>query len=1083
MANVGYINGFPDGTYRPNEAVTANQLCQIMLNILGYDIDTSVSWATAVQAKSFSIGLLKNVSGTVGAACSRQEAAQIIYNALNMDILAENALGVKVPSGETILTKYLNGYTASVVVTGNEKADLNGKTPLDAGKTEVDGKTTLNWSTDLDAIGSAYTIWATKGGANNDDTVVYAELGNNTYYETHDATNGAISAKDAGMKLTGAATYINFDDGLDEYYTADMVITYSVDGNKIALTDPIISELKKYGYDVTNLKKDTDLSVPATKIKAGDPVDDDTLAIIHYIFANYNDADGKVSVGTQTTDDISNTISFSKFVSNYLTPADTKYTAPANENGNYIKVIDNDGDGVAEYILKTKYNMDVVTNISARGEYTLAIEGSVKDAVSSEDELAAGDVIVYALIDGVYYANQAEVKTITIDKKGIDYKAKTITDGETTYGQSGIEPVDDTTNAQTKFNNAFLYDTFKFDVTDASVETAYDLYLDNYGFVRAYTTNKYTNGLGLLTDAYYGTDNRVDTAKVTMVTADTEATDYDVAAIAGKPGDAKYANFIDTTEGGDNGNRGTWKRLNTMGTGFTTNVAAYSESDGVLTLGDPTTASYSNKVQNVVKEVLALTSTDTMATRTFTTTESKTVRVTTDTVYYYVSANGAVSTWTGYENSPKKLTLDADQGDIAYTVATQSKVANATYYYANVIVIEAKSSNSNVYFGYYSNTKTGTDASYWLNAVGPYTDDDDNTVYGKTTEKIEKFTALQTTPAFYKITGKNVNYINSDYNKNGIYAATVLTGADIYNRNYIELDNKVGFYPSTVPVYVINKDNNANTYLAYTATEMDTNDIQVNDKLVYFVVNKQVVYAIDATASEDGRLGTTDVTALWKLINAEQNPKPVATIPASVALDSAKLKSVDVDLDALELNSKGYWEVTTTVPYSLANENTDILRLVVTPTYSAATVKIMDAQGKDITTAESTKKTAVNNGTDFVVEVTNGTDKVTYEFKVTVGAEDDGKAEIAENLTDTQIRVSAVAANAGTIEVMQSHAATTGLENALKALKATGNAVVSDVDTAKGTATVTVTSVDGTLTVVYSAKVVTAFTLEAADPE
>jgi hypothetical protein len=994
-----------------------------------------------------------------------------------MDLLQENALGVKVPSGETILTKYLNGYTATVVVTGNEKADLNGTTPLDAGKTEVDGKTTLNWTTGLDEIGSSFNVWVVKGGAQKDDTVIYSELSaDNAYYETHEATNGVITAKDAGLKLTGAETYINFSDGLNKYaYTADVVITYSLDGNKITLTNNVIAELEKYGYDVTDLKADTDLKNLGGMIKAGEKVTNDELAIIHYIFANYNDKDGNVSVGTQTDKDISDEISFTKFVNTYLTSTGDKYTAPANQNGNYIKVIDNDGDGVAEYILKTEYNMDVVTNISARGEYTLATAGSVKDAVSSEDELASGDVIVYALIDGVYYANQAEVVTETIDKKGIDFKTKVITCGENTYGQSGIA-IDDSANST--FNAAFLYDTFLFDVTDATTETAYDLYLDNYGFVRAYTLNKYTNGLGLLTDAYYGTDGRVETAKVTMVTADTEAADYDVST-AGK---WNTANFIDTTEGGDNGNRGTWNRLNAL-TGFKTNVAAYTETDGVLTLGDPTTTSYSNKDQTVIKEALALTATDSLSTRTFTTSASNTVRVTTDTVYYYVSANGAVTTWTGYENAPKKLTLDADQDDIAYTVATKTKVttnsgANAGYYYANVIVIEAKSANSNVYFGYYSNTKTTVNQSYWLNAVGPYTDDDDNTVYGTTTQKIERFDDLQKTPAFYKITGAKVEYINSDYNKNGIYAATVKTGADIYNRNYIELDNKVGFYPSDVPVYVINKDSNTNVYLAYTATEMDVNDIQVDDQLIYFVVNKQVVYAIDASASELGKQGTTDVTTLWNLINAEQNPK---TIPASVALDSAALKSVKVDLNALELNSNGYWEVTTEVPYSLANETGSIIRLVVTPTYSAATVKIMDSSKNDITTAEATKTTTVSNGTDYIVEVTNGTDKVTYEFKVKVGAQADGYAEIAANSTDTQIRVSAVAANAGTIEVMKSHADTTGLEAALNALKpAYGTAVVSDVDTTNGTAKVTVTSKDATLKVVYTVNVVTDFTSATA---
>ncbi len=77
--STGIVDGYPDGTYRPEGDVTGNELCQIMLNILGYEIDTTnTPWATAVMAKSSSIGLLTNVSTSVGSACPRQEAAQII---------------------------------------------------------------------------------------------------------------------------------------------------------------------------------------------------------------------------------------------------------------------------------------------------------------------------------------------------------------------------------------------------------------------------------------------------------------------------------------------------------------------------------------------------------------------------------------------------------------------------------------------------------------------------------------------------------------------------------------------------------------------------------------------------------------------------------------------------------------------------------------------------------------------------------------------------------------------------------------------------------------------------------------------
>ena len=52
------------------------------------------------------------------------------------------------------------------------------------------------------------------------------------------------------------------------------------------------------------------------------------------------------------------------------------------------------------------------------------------------DELAEGDVVIYTLIDGVYYVDLAETVTETIDARGINSKTETITCDGTDYVQS-----------------------------------------------------------------------------------------------------------------------------------------------------------------------------------------------------------------------------------------------------------------------------------------------------------------------------------------------------------------------------------------------------------------------------------------------------------------------------------------------------------------------------------------------------------------------------------------------------------------------------------------------------------------------
>jgi hypothetical protein len=621
-------------------------------------------------------------------------------------------------------------------------------------------------------------------------------------------------------------------------------------------------------------------------------------------------------VGTQSTTDISDTISYSKFVKEYLDEATTPVNAKSNENGNYIKVVDNDGDGVAEYILKTEYNMDVIRSI-AKNKYTLAVEGTVAaNAVVSEDELAAGDVIVYALIDGIYYANQAEVETITIAKKGIDFKAETITDGETTYGQSGIEP----TKAadQNTFDSAFTYDNFLFDLTSANTEETYDLYLDNYGYVRAYTENKHTYGIGLLVDAYYYYDSRKnETAQVEMiVTPNTESTDYDVdTSVRGW----NAAGFINTDSDGSNGDRATWKRLNAFSdTGaktastFKTNVAAYTNNDDTLTLADVT--AYTNRTQDTIKQELDLSDVTSLSNRNYTTvtrsdnTAGSTVYATTDTVYYYVSGN-TYYTWTGYANAPARLTLNNE--DAAYVVATKAKTAS--YYTANIIVIEAKSVASDLNFVYYANTNGTNGTSYWIYSVALNDDGDvDTETYVDTTG------ILKAAPDFYTVKNDRDNTITAvtDYTGNGIYAGKATVGQDVSSRDYVEVKIEgtgatESFRIGTgyTPVYKLTSVS-SKAYVAYGIEECDA--VLQGQRLIFVKSGNTVLYAINVDESLDRNdIPFTALTDLYNTIKTDNTPAGTYT--------------VTINGVAIATNVAKGTKVTLTKPSTVANKSTGFL--------------------------------------------------------------------------------------------------------------------------------------------------------------
>ena len=674
-----------------------------------------------------------------------------------------------------------------------------------------------------------------------------------------------------GMERGDATEYfINFDGG-NEYKASDWTIRYVIDFSGV-YSKAQVAELKEAGYtdfvqgDWADQDEDGVDYFEWTfeyrnTIKSGEAFTD---LDIRYIKAIFKDGDkftdkvgdyevGEVYVGTQSTTDISDDLSYNQFEDKYIETAENSVAVNETENGEWLKVIDNDGDGVADIVLLTKYVMAAITDIDKNGDYTVSydVSGDLVEIDSAdmmtEDELAEDDIIVYAYIDGNYVSNIADMVTETIDKKGIDFKAETITCGDNTYAQSGIG-VD-----QAELNAAFLYDHFEIYVTDAETEVAYDLYLDNFGFVRAFTENKYAYGLGLLTDGYYETNKKVETIQVDMNTVDTDETTYDVDA------DSDWDLFVDDSEGGDSGNRGTWGRLEGFQGNyanahqFATNVAAFSNSDDVLSLYEVN--EYTNKELVTLKNELVLTAKSDLEDKELTAyfndkaIDRHTVYATTDTVYYYVNFDKdgdpyVEATWTGYNNAPSNLSLDADV-DYAYAVYTETKVGSG-YYYADVIVIEAESSLTEANFIWYANTKSGTGESYWVKTI----DQDEDGAWDPESV-INTAKGVVGIPMFYVVNADSdlVSPIWTNYAKWDIYASTVTVARDVSGRNYVYMADGTSFVTEETPVYALSFDNEiGNRWVAYDIT--DDVDVDQNDMLIYVTDGDgNVEYAIDVTAS------------------------------------------------------------------------------------------------------------------------------------------------------------------------------------------------------------------------------------------
>ena len=114
--SLGIIAGKSNTKFVPNEKVSAQEAAKMLLVTLGYDAQKAglvgTGWASKTNALADEAGLLEDVNTSFTAACPRQYAAQLIYNAIDAKTVVlrdgeytdETAMGV---ANKTIGEKYM----------------------------------------------------------------------------------------------------------------------------------------------------------------------------------------------------------------------------------------------------------------------------------------------------------------------------------------------------------------------------------------------------------------------------------------------------------------------------------------------------------------------------------------------------------------------------------------------------------------------------------------------------------------------------------------------------------------------------------------------------------------------------------------------------------------------------------------------------------------------------------------------------------------------------------------------------------------------------------------------------------------
>ena len=328
--SLGIIAGQSATKFAPDQTVTAQEAAKMLLVTLGYNADKAglvgANWASKTNALADENGLLEDVNTSFTAACPRQYAAQIIYNAIDTPTVvwrddAYTNVNVLGKDNQTVGEKYMN------LVKDEARTGKHDNILVKVEK--EDGRDT-------------YAV--TVNGVDEDNKAT--------------STTYTRVAKDYS-DLMGQDVVVMFKKG----DTSKVFGVYAAEDSKV-ITTGIVG-------DMESVSSDNKVKVAGTEYKLD--ADRDETAVY-----NFN---SDVAVKGTTVD----------------TYVKTKAAAhAANVAANTIKLIDNDGNGKADRVVVTPRSVNEVTYVGS-SNFSLQGVGTIKfkDCESVYEGIAKDDYAVY----------------------------------------------------------------------------------------------------------------------------------------------------------------------------------------------------------------------------------------------------------------------------------------------------------------------------------------------------------------------------------------------------------------------------------------------------------------------------------------------------------------------------------------------------------------------------------------------------------------------------------------------------------------------------------------------------------------
>lgn len=189
MTNLKYMQGFPDGTFKPNDVIYAVDALKVMCIFLGYDIyaDAKGGYPSGYLITSSEIDLTDGVGVNMQSTLTSGDFLKLLDNFISIDILEQSQFGTtskyKAEKGITILAKNLDIYCDNGRVNANFKTSIDSKAALSKTQIRIDNNLYNTVDTDAHDYLGYYVDYYYTNTNNTVPDLLYAYLPSDSYNE------------------------------------------------------------------------------------------------------------------------------------------------------------------------------------------------------------------------------------------------------------------------------------------------------------------------------------------------------------------------------------------------------------------------------------------------------------------------------------------------------------------------------------------------------------------------------------------------------------------------------------------------------------------------------------------------------------------------------------------------------------------------------------------------------------------------------------------------------------------------------------------------------------------------------------